>query len=429
MESRLGPAGKGRIDTLENTEEALRSEIEDLKRQLREQKGVTASHAERPAKPWEPSRLTLWGIVLGLTVLIVAAFFVGWVPLHKRQALIYAEAREQEETLPRVEVIEVARFSPKSELELPGSIQALTEAPILARANGYIKRRMVDIGDRVQAGQLVAEIEEPEVDAQLTQARADLATADANVKLAQITAQRYQDLLKTEAVSEQDVDNHNGDYAARKAMLQSAAANVKRLEEMESFKRVYAPFAGVITLRNVDVGALVNSGNTLLFRVAQTATLRTYINVPQSDADSIRPGEQAQLSVSNIPGRHFKGTVARTANSLDPNSRTMLVEIQVPNADGVLLPGMYAQVNLSSARANPPLLVPGGALIIRAEGTQVAVVRPDHTVHFQKIEIGRDYGDRLEIVSGLEPGDTVINNPRDFVREGVKVNPIKAAGS
>jgi len=379
----------------ETTEERLRKEIEDLKRQLQEHKGLGSPHSKLAGKTWQPSVFTLWSITLGLTVLIVAGFFVGWVPLHKRQALIYAEAREQEQAVPRVETIEVARSAPKSELELPGSIQALTEAPILARANGYIKRRLVDIGDRVEAGMPVAEIEEPEVDAQLAQARADLATVEANVKLAGITAQRYQELLKTDSVSKQDVDNYNGDYSAKQAMEQSAAANVKKLEEMESFKTVYAPFSGVITLRNVDVGALINAGNTLLFRVAQTSTLRVYINVPQTDADSVRPGQPARLSVSNLPGRYFRGTVARTANSLDPTSRTMLVEVQVPNPNGVLLPGMYAQVDLSSARPDPPLLIPGAALIIRAEGTEVAVVRPDDTVHFQKIEIGNRQNEDL----------------------------------
>jgi RND family efflux transporter MFP subunit len=429
MESRLEPNGKGQIDMAETTEETLRKEIEDLKRRLGEQKGLVSSDAKLVVKPWQPSDFTLWSIALGLTVLFVVAFFVGWIPLHKRQALIYAEAHEQEEAQPRVGVIEVARSIRNSKLELPGSIQALTEAPILARANGYIKRRMVDIGDRVEAGQLVAEIEEPEMDAQLAQARADLATAKANVKLAGITAQRYQDLLKTDAVSKQDVDNYNGDHAAKQAMVESAAANVKRLEELESFKRVNAPFSGVITLRNVDVGALVNAGNTLLFRVAQTSTLRTYVNVPQTDADSVQRGQLARLSVSNLPGRYFTGTVARTSNSLDPTSRTMLVEVQVPNPSGVLLPGMYAQVELLSARPDPPLLIPGAALVIRAEGTQVAMVRPDRTVHFQKIEIGRDFGDRLEVIKGLKEGDTIIVNPHDAVREGVKVNPVRAVGT
>ena len=413
----------------ESTEDKLLKEIEDLRRRLREQSELLASQTEHAPKLWQPSDFTIWCIALGLTALFVVAFFVGWIPLHRRQALIYAEAHQREAVQPRVEVIEVARSAAKSELALPGSIQALTEAPILARANGYIKRRLADIGDRVKAGQLVAEIEEPEVDAQLAQARADLATAEANVKLAGVTAQRYQDLLKTDAVSKQDVDNYNGDYAAKQAMVQSAAANVKKLEEMESFERVYAPFSGVITLRNVDVGALVNAGNTLLFRVAQTSTLRTYVNVPQTDAGFVQPGQPARLSVSNLPGRTFTGAVARTANALDPTSRTMLAEVQVPNPSGVLLPGMYAQVELLDTRPGAPLLIPGAALIIRAEGTLVALVRPDQTVHFQKIEVGRDFGDRIEVINGLKAGNRVVVNPHDDVREGVKVTPVTAVGN
>lgn len=411
----------------ETTEERLRKEIEDLKRRLEKQNKLVSSEAKQAIERWQPSPSAISLILLVLVILFVVAFFVGWIPLHRRQALIYAEAHERESAQPRVEVIEVTRSTGKSELELPGSIEALTEAPILARANGYIKRRLVDIGDRIAEGQVVAEIEEPEIDAQLAQARADLATAEANVKLAGITAQRYQDLLKSDAVSKQDVDNYNGDYSAKQAMVQSAAANVKRLEEMESFKHVYAPFSGVITLRNVDVGALVNAGNTLLFRVAQISTLRTYVNVPQSDTDSIHPGQQARLKVANLPRRFFAGNVARTANSLDPTSRTMLVEVQVPNPTGALLPGMYAQVELLSARPEPPLLIPGTALVIRAEGAQVALVRPDRTVHFQPIEIGRDFGDRLEVLAGLQEGNMIIVNPRDDVREGVRVEPDRAA--
>ena len=198
---------------------------------------------------------------------------------------------------------------------------------------------------------------------------------------------------------------------------------------MERYRVVKAPFDGVITLRNVDVGALVTSGSTLLFRIAQTGTLRTYVNVPQVNAGSVRAGQPATLRVSNLPGREFAGTVARTANSLDPTSRTLLVEIHVPNPQGLLLPGMYARVDLSSRRINPPLLIPSDALIVRADGTTVALVRPDHTVHLQKIEVGRDYGDRLEIVSGLREGDTIIPNPGDIAREGVEVDPIPASES
>ena len=436
----------------ETTEERLRREVEDLKRQLQEQKGPGSSHAGLAARPWNPSAITLWSIFLGVTVLIIVAFFAGYIPLQKRQILIRAEAREQGEALPRVEVIEVGRSSRKSELEMPGNIQAITEAPILARANGYIKRRMVDIGDRVQAGQPLAEIEAPELDQQVSQAKANLEQARAaleqslanyeqgksNLELAHVTAQRWTTLAAEGIVPRQENDQYQAQYQAQTAGVQAlekavaaqrsnvaaAEANVAGLDEVQSYRVVKAPFDGVVTLRNVDVGALVNAANTLLFRVAQTGTLRTYVNVPQTNASSIRVCQPASLSVSSLPGRHFPGTVARTANSLDPATRTMLVEIQVPNPDGALLPGMYTQVDLSSSRTNPPLLVPGDALIVRADGTQVAVVRSDHTVHLQRIQVGRDYGDNLEVIGGLQLGDMLIANPGDAVLEGVKVEPV-----
>jgi RND family efflux transporter MFP subunit len=446
-----GPPSK---DAAESAEQ-LRREVEDLKRQLREQKGLV------PGGPagslWHPSALTISAIFLGVTILIAGAFFAGYLPLQKRNALIATEAAGQEQSLPRAEVIEVGRSSHQSELELPGNIQAITEAPILARADGYILRRLADIGDRVKAGQTLAEIEAPEMDQQVRQANAALQQTQAaleqalanyeqgksNLELARITSQRWSQLAAEGVVSRQEDDQYRAQYQAQLANVQAlekaiaaqrsnvgaAEANLARLEELRSYKVVKAPFEGVITLRNVDVGALVNAGNTLLFRIAQTGTLRTYVNVPQANASFIRPGQPARLSVSNLPGRSFPGTVARTANALDPASRTMLVEIQVPNADGALLPGMYAQVDLSSARTSAPLLIPGDALLVRADGTQVAVVRPDHTVHLQKIEIGRDYGDRLEVLSGIHQGDLIIPNPGDLAREGVKVEPVPAAGS
>jgi RND family efflux transporter MFP subunit len=434
------------------TEEKLRREIEDLKRQLKEQK--SSPHGSAHGALWHPSGLTIAAIFLALTALLVVAFFAGYIPLQKRNAVIRNLAQEQEQALPRVEVVQVGFSSRKSELELPGNIQAVTEAPILARADGYIKRRMVDIGDRVKAGQPVAEIEAPELDQQLLQAKASLQQAQAaleqalanqqqgkaNQELAHVTADRWKNLAGKGVVSRQENDQYQAQYQAQTANLQAldkaisaarsniaaAEANVARLDEMQGYRVVKAPFEGVVTLRNVDVGALVNAGNTLLYRIAQTGTLRIYVNVPQTNASSIKPGQAAQLSVSNLPGRRFTGTVARTANALDPTSRTMLVEVQVPNNDGALLPGMYAQVDLSSARAQAPLLIPGDALIVRADGTQVAVVRPDHSVHFQKIEVGRDFGDRLEVTSGLREGDTLVVNPSDVVREGVKVNTVPA---
>jgi RND family efflux transporter MFP subunit len=436
----------------ETTEEKLRQEIEDLKRQLREQKDPGLAHVGLATKPWHPSSVTLWSIFLGLAVLILLAFLAGYIPLHKRQTLIRKEATEQQQAVPRMEVIEVAPSSPNSELELPGNIEAITEAPILARANGYIKQRMADIGDRVHAGQPLAEIEAPEVDQQVRQARADLEQARAaleqalasyqqgrsNLELARVTAERWDTLAAEGIVPRQENDQYQAQYKAQTAGVQAldkavaaqrsnvaaAEANLAGLNEVQGYRVVKAPFDGIVTLRNVDVGALVNSGNTLLFRVAQTGRLRTYVNVPQTNASSIRIGQLASLSVSTLPGRHFPGAVARTAKALDPASRTMLVEVQVPNPDGALLPGMYAQVDLNSARPNPPLLIPGDALIVRANGTEVALVRSDHTVHLQQIQIGRDYGDRLEIVSGLAVGDMLIANPGDAVVEGAKVEPV-----
>jgi RND family efflux transporter MFP subunit len=447
------PKSQALEESTETTEERLRRENEELKRQLAEQKRpVHDQHAGLSGKVWHPSSVTIWSIALLITVLIVAAFLAGYIPLQKRESVIQTQAREQEDALPRVDVMEVGRSSGKSDLVLPGNIQAVTEAPILARADGYIKSRMVDIGDRVRAGQPLAEIEAPELDQQVRMAQANLqqttsaldqALANqrqgkANADLARVTADRWKNLSGKGVVSRQENDQYQAQYQAQVANLDAlekavavarsnvsaAEANLSRLNEVQSYRVVKAPFDGAVTLRNVDVGALVNAGSTLLYRIAQMGVLRIYVNVPQSNADSIHAGQTAQLTVSNLPGRKFSGTVARTANSLDPNSRTMLVEVQVQNHDGVLLPGMYALVDLSSARANPPVLLPGDALIVRADGTEVAVVRPDHTIHLQKIEVGRDYGDKLEVVSGLEPGTLVIANPSDTVREGVKVDPV-----
>jgi RND family efflux transporter MFP subunit len=431
-------------------EERLRRENHDLKRQLQ----ALQAPGDRPHSGtlWRPSATTIWAIFLAACVLVAVAFFAGYLPLQKRRTLIVAEEQAQEQALPRVEVVEVRRSVSRSELELPGSIQPIAEAPVLARADGYIKQRLADIGDRVKAGQILAEIEAPEVEEQIRQAKAALQQAQAGVnqalanlkkgqsdtELSRITAQRYASLMSQGVVARQDNDRYQAEYQSAVAGVQSlqeaiavqrsnvgaAEASLARLERMQGYLQVKAPFDGVITLRNVDAGALVTNGNTLLFRIAQNATLRIYVNVPQSHASGVRVGQTAQISVSNLPGRQFAGAVVRTANALDPASRTLLVEIHVPNPDGVLLPGMYARVELLSARPGAPLLVPSEALIVRAEGTDVAVVRPDGTVHLQKIEVGRDYGDRLEVMSGLREGDWIIPNPGD-AREGTKVEPMR----
>ena len=399
---------------------------------------------------WKPSALTIWAILLAITVLLAIAFLSGYLPLQDRRRVIAAEAREEQQALPRVETVTVARSDRKSGLTLPGNIQPIAEAPVLARADGYIKQRLVDIGDRVKTGQPLAEIEAPELSDQINQAKAvalqsqaGIDQAQANYQqgkteldLAKLTADRLSSLAAKGAVSRQDNDQAQAQYQARLASVQSldkaiavqranlaaAQSSVARLEKMLGYQIVRAPFDGVITVRNVDTGALVTTGTTLLFRIAQVDTLRTYVNVPQNFATSVRQGQEALITVSNLPGRQFKGTVARTSSSLDAANRTLLVEIHLANAGNELLPGMYAEVELSSVRADPPVLVPSEALIVRADGTQVATVRSGNTIHLQKITPGRDYGDRLEVLRGLEPGTTVITNPGD-VSEGMKIDP------
>lgn len=451
------PGSQIDLPPTETTEEALRRQNRELQRQLQELKNAAhnGSHAAPPARYWRPSGITIWAIFLALTVLVVVAFFAGYLPLESRRAVIADEAHTERDALPRVEVMQVGRSTRQSQLELPGNIQPTMEAPILARANGYIAKRLVDIGDRVRAGQEVAEIDAPELQQQVMQAKAtvqqtqaaiELAQANllqgkADTELARITAQRSGNLQVKGVVSKQEDDQNQAQYKAKLANIQAlekailvqnsnmaaAQANEQRLDNMQSYRIVRAPFDGVITQRNVDTGALVNAGSTLLYRIAQTATLRTYVNVPQTYADSIRPGETATLTVPNLPGWRFNGTVARTSNSLDASSRTLLVEVHVPNPENLLLPGMYARVEFSSARLQPPLLIPSEALMVRAEGAQVAIVGPDHGIHLQKVEVGRDYGDRLEILGGLTEGATVVLNPSDTVQEGQKVDPVPAA--
>jgi len=434
-----------------STEEQLRAEVESLQRQLEEQKRLLAQAAPHVRPPEPPSRTTLGALSLVGVVLVAGAFFAGYLPHRKREAMLVAEAKSANESLPVVTVVRVVQSPGKVSLVLPGSIQAVTEAPVLARASGYVRKRYVDIGDRVTTGQLLAEIEAPELDAQVTQAKsavqqaqsaleqasANLQQGKANEELARVTAERWSNLVKKGVVSRQENDTYQAQYLAQTANVQAleksvaalrdalsgAQANAARLLELQGYKMVRAPFAGVITVRNVDVGALITEGNTLLFRIAQTNVLRTYVNVPQADADSVRVGQTAQIRFPELPGRQFAGNVTRTSSALDPATRTLLTEVQVPNQAGSLLPGMYAQVDLTTPRTDRPLVIPGDTLVVRPDGTQVATLMPDHSIHFQHIELGRDYGDRIEVLSGLREGQEVVVNPGDVVREGAKVNP------
>src|ERR1019366_5540354 len=374
------------------TEDQLKSEIADLKRQLEEQKKHGHPGAQQNRRP---STLTLVAIALLLAVLIVVGFFVGYLPRQRREAVLAAESKETGRTLPVVNVSRVTRSEGNSLLVLPGNIQAVTEAPILARATGYIRKRYVDIGDRVNAGQVVAEVEAPELDQQILQANAAIEQAKssvqqaeaaiqqgrANENLARLTAGRMSNLLGRGVISKQDNDNAQAQYAAQQANTEAlvkaaamrssvtaAEANLARLGQLKTYQTVRAPFDGVITLRNVDTGALVNEGSTLLFRVAQSGTLRAYINLPQADAESVKVGQRAIVSIAELPGRKFDGTVTRTSNALDPATRTLLTEVQVHNADGALMPGMFAEVDLTVPRKFPPLLIPGDTLVVRSDG-------------------------------------------------------------
>ena len=323
--------------------------------------------------------------------------------------------------------------APGSEaLVLPGSMQAYYEAPIYARTSGYVRAWYTDIGTPVKKGQLLAEIETPEVDQQLGQAQAELGTAEANYQLAKTTDARWQGLLATESVSKQDAEQRAGDAAAKKAAVESAAANVARLRDLESFKRVLAPFDGVVTQRNTDIGALINAGQgpgAALFRVADTHRLRVYVTVPQTYASGMRTGMSADLVFAEHPSQPYPATVAFTAQALDPASRTLQVELQVENPRHELFPGAYVEVHFKLAAAGPTLRLPANAVLFRAQGLLVAVVGGDRHVKLKRIVEGRDFGSSIEVLSGIDATDDIVINPPDSITEGALVRVVSQAGA
>ena len=355
-----------------------------------------SAYGERPRRS---RRLFL--LLVGVVVVLVIA---GAFTLLQRRSQYQALANETEKlAVPIVSVIHPIAESGQEDLVLPSTLQAYVESPIYARTTGYVKKWYHDIGSRVQQGELLADIDTPEVDQQLSQARADLGTSQANSNLSKITATRYEELIKTDGVSKQEVDNAVGDYAAKKATVQSSEANVRRLEELESFKHIYAPFSGVITRRNIDIGNLINAGNggsaQELFFLAQTDPIRAYVSVPEVYASAIRPGLGAFLELTQFPGQKFQGKVARTADAIDLASRTLNTEVDVPNRSAQLLPGGYAQVHLLVKVTGARLQVPVNALLFRSEGLRAVVVDADHKTHLRPLTIGRDYGTTLEVPS------------------------------
>jgi len=377
----------------------------------------------RPAHspPEKKSKLWLYAVI----AFILLAVAVALVVVRKMQAHSALVKATNEMAVPTVLVVRPEAGSPQVHLILPGTVQAYIQSTVYAQVTGYLKRWLVDIGTPVKQGQLLAEIETPETDQQLQSAQAAQAQSEASVDLAQITANRYNALLHTNAVAQQDVDQYNGNLAVAQANLNAAQANVRRLQKTEAFKEVYAPFAGVLTERRVDVGDLVTAGtgsaSQELFQIAQTSTLRIYVQVPELYSDEMIPGLQAKVDMASSPNRPVTGTLVRTARAIDPTSLTLLVEVDVQNADLKLLPGGYAQVHFDLTLAHPAPVLPGNTLIFRAQGTQVGVVDASNTVHLKTIKIGRDFGTKIEIANGINLNDNVVLNPSDSITEGQKV--------
>jgi RND family efflux transporter MFP subunit len=362
-----------------------------------------------------------------LIVLVVVGLLVatGIVPRLRSRKALAAETNEL--AAPTVLVIHPKQGAPSQEILLPGNIQAFVDAPIYARTNGYLRRWYFDIGSHVKQGQLLAEIESPEVDQQLSQAQADLGTATENLHLSQITANRFSDLIKQDAVSQQDTDNATSDLAAKNTAVKSAQANVDRLKQLVSFEKVYVPFDGVVTARNTDIGQLIDSGASggqarSLFQVAAINELRVFISVPQIYSQAATPGLSADLTFAEFPGRRFPGKLVRTSRSIDPTARTLNVEVDVDNSKGELLPGAYTEVHLKLKEGIPTMTIPVSALLFRQEGLRVAVAKSDDTAELLPVTLGRDFGDFAEITTGLTGQERIISNPPDSIIDGERLN-------
>ncbi len=382
---------------------------------------ITAGKRSNPRRNW----------LVAIIALALAAILLGsgiWSRVHSAADLQKTTAAM---AMPSVSVVKPQSQAPLQEVTLPGAVESYINSPIYSRTNGYLKKWYVDIGAHVKQGELLAVIETPEVDQQLAQSESNLATAEANLKLADITANRYQGLLKTHAVAQQDVDTAVQTYHANQAIVAADEANVRQLETLQSFEKIYAPFDGVITARNTDVGDLIDSGSsggakTDLFHMAQPNVLRVYINVPEEYASAVKPGMTADLTMAEFPGKTIQGKLVRTAQAINMSTRTLLVEVDVENPTGKLLTGSYAQVKLNVPDVNSTLLVPVETLIFRSKGLQVAVVK-DGKAELKTVTPGRDFGTQIEIVSGLNPDDEVIVNPPDSIVSGQSVQIVSGS--
>jgi RND family efflux transporter MFP subunit len=442
----------------DDREDRLLARIAELEREVARLRPSSAHAAEgAPIDARRPSRGFLIGLGLVLLAAVAAAFYMGYQPRQRLLSEVLRDQKIEDESALPVRTAKVRHGLAETKLRLPGTVQAINETPVLARADGYVKRRNADIGDRVAAGRVLAEIEAPELDdqsrqsaaaleqsrASLEQARANLKQGQANAELARVTAARWSHLRERGVVSRQENDQQQAVFQAQtaavaalgkaveaaKSNVAAAEASFARFEKMRGYLQVRAPFPGVVTQRNIEVGTLVTAGNTLLYRLAETGTMRTFLNVPQVNAVSIKPGLEALLTLPERPGVVYHGRVARASGALDPATRTMLVEIHVANRDGSLLPGMYVDVILDAARSEPPQLVNADAIDTRSDGAYVFVIGRDRVVHSRKVQIGRDFGQEIELLGGAGDGDLVVVNPNDAVRDGVRVRPVSAKES
>ena len=379
-----------------------------------------AEAGKHPRKRW---------LGLAIALIAIAALLVSgiWSRVRARATLDAETARV---ALTAVSVVSPKQTAPAEEIILPGNVQPFITSPIYSRTNGYLKKWYFDIGAHVKQGQLLAVVDTPEVDQQLQQSLSNLNTAKANLALAEITKNRYEGLLKKNAVAQQDADNAAGTYNANKAIVDANQANVKQLQALQSFEKIYAPFDGVITARNTDIGDLINSGSsggvkTDLFHIAQPGKLRVYVNVPEEYSQGIKVGMTADLNLAEFPGRNFQGKLVRTAEAINMTTRTLLIEVDVDNPTGTLLTGSYAEVHLAVPTQASTLLLPVNALLFRSEGLRVGIVR-DGKVVLTAVTPGHDFGNQIEIVSGLKPDDQVIVNPPDSIVNGQQVQIVQA---
>jgi RND family efflux transporter MFP subunit len=378
-----------------------------------------------PPTPAAPRNRPRGGWLVAIAIFIIFGGILAY-GIHGR---LHADSTLRTETndlaVPVVSVVSPRRSAPSQEIVLPGNVQPFITSPIFSRTNGYLRAWYVDIGARVKKGQLLAQIETPEVDQQLAQSRSNLATAEANLRLAEITKNRYQELLKTNAVAQQDVDNAVGTYNANSAIVEANQANVKQLETLQSFEKIYAPFDGIVTARNTDIGDLINSGSngtpkTDLFHISQPGVLRVYVNVPEEYSQLTKPGIGATLSLAEFPGKEFAGKLVRSADAINLTTRTLLVEVDVDNPTGQLLSGSYAQVHFNLPGQVSTFTIPLDTLLFRAEGLRVATVT-NGKAHLLPIMPGHDFGETIEIISGLKGNESIIVSPPDSIVEGEQV--------